>query len=148
METRFKWVDVKIMVPLWVPIIIRHLIFRVPGYPKRDHNFDNHPCGVYTIRSASDQCSGITLPLDAETRFKKSLMDLCNAYTSKMPKERPAGGACISSGFLPVRLFELYQPRPTHENLFPWYMMVLHPGGGYSYYIGGGNVVIRGSGRQ
>ena len=24
------WVVVKIMVPLWVPIIIRHLIFRVP----------------------------------------------------------------------------------------------------------------------
>ena len=25
-----KWVDVKIMVRFWVPIIIRHLIFRVP----------------------------------------------------------------------------------------------------------------------
>ena len=24
------WVVVKIMVPLWIPIIIRHLIFRVP----------------------------------------------------------------------------------------------------------------------
>ena len=24
------WVVVKIMVPFWVPIIIRHLIFRVP----------------------------------------------------------------------------------------------------------------------
>ena len=24
------WVVVKIMVPLWVPIIIRHLFFRVP----------------------------------------------------------------------------------------------------------------------
>ena len=24
------WVVVKIMVPLWVPIIIRHLLFRVP----------------------------------------------------------------------------------------------------------------------
>ena len=32
---------VKIMVLFWIPIIIRHLIFRVP---KRDHNFDNHPC--------------------------------------------------------------------------------------------------------
>ena len=32
------------MVPFWVPIIIRPLIFRVPlGYPKRDHNFDNQP---------------------------------------------------------------------------------------------------------
>ena len=27
------WVVVKIMVPFWVPIIIRHLLFR---YPKRD----------------------------------------------------------------------------------------------------------------
>ena len=25
-----KWVVVKIMVPFWVPIIVRHLIFRVP----------------------------------------------------------------------------------------------------------------------
>ena len=37
------WVVVKIMVPSWVPIIIRHLLFRVP---KRDHNFDNYPCGL------------------------------------------------------------------------------------------------------
>ena len=29
------------MVPFWVPIIIRPLVFI--GYPKRDHNFDNHP---------------------------------------------------------------------------------------------------------
>ena len=34
------WVVVKIMVPFWVPNIVRHLIFRVP---KWDHNFDNHP---------------------------------------------------------------------------------------------------------
>ena len=34
---------VKIMVPFWVPIIVRHLIFRVP---KRDHNFDNHTFAV------------------------------------------------------------------------------------------------------
>ena len=26
----FQWVVVKIMVPFWVPIIIRHLLFRVP----------------------------------------------------------------------------------------------------------------------
>ena len=37
------WVVVKIMVPFWIPIIIRPLIFRVPGAPKEDHNFDNHP---------------------------------------------------------------------------------------------------------
>ena len=32
------WVVVKIMVPFWVPILIRHLLFR-------GHNFDNYPCG-------------------------------------------------------------------------------------------------------
>ena len=37
----YMWVVVKIMVPFWIPIIIRHLVFRVP---KRDHNFDNHLC--------------------------------------------------------------------------------------------------------
>ena len=31
---------VKIMIPFWIPIIIRHLILWVP---KKDHNFDNHP---------------------------------------------------------------------------------------------------------
>ena len=29
------------MVSFWVPNMVRHLIFRVP---KRDQNFDNHPC--------------------------------------------------------------------------------------------------------
>ena len=29
------------MVPFWLPIIVPHLIFRVP---KTDHKFDNHPC--------------------------------------------------------------------------------------------------------
>ena len=33
------WVVVNIRVPFWVPIIIRHLVFRVP---KRDLNFDNY----------------------------------------------------------------------------------------------------------
>ena len=36
-----RWVVVKIKVPFWVPIIIRHLYYL--GYPKRDPNFDNHP---------------------------------------------------------------------------------------------------------
>ena len=35
-EPAAMWVVVNIMVPFWVPIIIRHLI----GYPKRDPNFD------------------------------------------------------------------------------------------------------------
>ena len=26
----YTWVVVKIMVPFWIPIIIRHLLFRVP----------------------------------------------------------------------------------------------------------------------
>ena len=63
------WVVVKIMVPFWIPSIIRHLIFRAfekgpagrelwtraphrdrvdwaqkgATQKKRDHNFDNHP---------------------------------------------------------------------------------------------------------
>ena len=37
------WVVVKIMVPFWVPNVVRHLLFRVP---KRDPNFDNYPCGL------------------------------------------------------------------------------------------------------
>ena len=32
---------VKFMVPFWIPIIIQHIIFRVPQ--KRGHDFDNHP---------------------------------------------------------------------------------------------------------
>ena len=36
------WVVVKITVPFWVLSIIRNL-----GDPKGDHNFDNHPYGVY-----------------------------------------------------------------------------------------------------
>ena len=42
----YTWVVVKIRVPVWVPIIMRHLlyiyIYIYLGYPKRDHNFDNH----------------------------------------------------------------------------------------------------------
>ena len=34
------WVVVKIRVLFWVPIIIRHRLFRDP---KRDPNFDNYP---------------------------------------------------------------------------------------------------------
>ena len=41
------WVLVKIMVPFGIPIIMRHVIFRVP---KRDHNFDNHPHTPRTCR--------------------------------------------------------------------------------------------------
>ena len=37
------WVVVKIMVPLWVPMIIRHLVF---GVPKKGPYFDNHPYEV------------------------------------------------------------------------------------------------------
>ena len=38
-------VVVKIMVPFWLPIIIRHLIYIYIyiGYPRRDHNFDSRP---------------------------------------------------------------------------------------------------------
>ena len=37
------WVVIKITVPFWVPYIIRTYYI---GYPKRDHNFDNHPCSI------------------------------------------------------------------------------------------------------
>ena len=40
------WVVFKMMVPFWIPIIIRHLIFRVP---KRDHKIDNHPYDIPPI---------------------------------------------------------------------------------------------------
>ena len=39
------WVVVKIMVPFWVSILIRHLI--ILGCPKMDHDFDNHPYMLY-----------------------------------------------------------------------------------------------------
>ena len=32
------------MVPFWIPITIRHLIFRVP---KKNQSFDNHVLGIY-----------------------------------------------------------------------------------------------------
>ena len=35
------WVVVKMMVPFWIPIIIRHLIFRVSK--KGPYFFDDHP---------------------------------------------------------------------------------------------------------
>ena len=40
------WDVVKIMVPFWVPIILRHLKFRVP---KRDHSFDIPPCAFSSL---------------------------------------------------------------------------------------------------
>ena len=41
------------MVPFLVPIIIRHLLFRVP---KRDHNFDNHPdLKVWALHATSPE---------------------------------------------------------------------------------------------
>ena len=45
---------VKIGVPFWVLIIIRHLIFR--GCPKRGHNFDNYPSGSTSCDSGFCIC--------------------------------------------------------------------------------------------
>ena len=42
----YIWVFVKIMVPFWVPNIVRHLLFRVP---KRDPSFENHPYNYICI---------------------------------------------------------------------------------------------------
>ena len=51
-----RWVVVKIYA-FWIPITIRHLIFRVPmGTPKRDHDFDNRP-GVNRVRSFARSAS-------------------------------------------------------------------------------------------
>ena len=44
---------VKIMALFWIPIIIRHLIFRVP---KMEHNFENHPY-MYLNNCSSDRPS-------------------------------------------------------------------------------------------
>ena len=51
------WVVVKIMVPFWVPNIVRHLT----GFPKRDHNFDNHPYGTTRVKTTdySDCFTGL-----------------------------------------------------------------------------------------
>ena len=43
------WVIVKIMVPFWIPMIMRHLVFRVP---KKGHNFDNRP----PIQLKAEEC--------------------------------------------------------------------------------------------
>ena len=53
----FLWVVVKIMVPLSVPNVVRHLIFRVP--PKRDPYFDNHPYGLWLQNCRTSECSGL-----------------------------------------------------------------------------------------
>ena len=53
------WVVVKIMVPFWMPTVIRHLIFR---HSKRDHDFDNHPYNpLYNplVRSLDYDSSGL-----------------------------------------------------------------------------------------
>ena len=51
------------MVPFWVPIIIRHLLFRVP---KRDLNFDNYPCKLpnqsLLFRDVTSPCYTLQFP--------------------------------------------------------------------------------------
>ena len=58
------------MAPFRVPIIIRHLIFR---YPKRDHNFDNHPY-TESKNEAQWQSSGVPemLPKSSPSRDRRS----------------------------------------------------------------------------
>ena len=53
-----KWVVVKIMVPFWIPIIIRHLIFRVP---KKDLNFGIPP-NIYSEAVCSAGAPGFREP--------------------------------------------------------------------------------------
>ena len=45
------WVVVKIMVPFWIPITIRHLIFRVAKQRGTIIYFDNHPYRNYYRRA-------------------------------------------------------------------------------------------------
>ena len=55
-----SWVVVKIMVPFWVPSIIRHRVFR---YQKRGPNFDNNPVvKAPTLSGARIASSGIQGP--------------------------------------------------------------------------------------
>ena len=42
------------MVPVWIPIIIRHLIFRVP---KKDQTFGDHPYVVGEHKARPNQWS-------------------------------------------------------------------------------------------
>ena len=41
----YIWVVVKIMVPCWIPIIVRHLIFRVPKKGTDSHPYIDHLIG-------------------------------------------------------------------------------------------------------
>ena len=55
-------VVVKIRVPFGVPIIIRHLLFRVP---KKDQNFDNH---LMVLCSGFRGATAITKAMKANTK--------------------------------------------------------------------------------
>ena len=55
------WVVVKIMVPSWVPIIIRHLVYL--GYPKRDYNFDNYP-HPFKEPGSAEESQGLLVGVD------------------------------------------------------------------------------------
>ena len=70
----FIWVVVKVIVPFWIPIIIRHLIFRVPT---RNHNFDNHP---YTCFEFWAQGLGCQNP--ASTKVPSTLGGIGVQYTN------------------------------------------------------------------
>ena len=53
------WVVVKIMVPFWVPIIIRHLLFRVPKKGTIILTTTHVSCqGVYWLRSVGGTVVG------------------------------------------------------------------------------------------
>ena len=64
------WVVVKIMGPFWIPVIIRH--------PKRDHNFDNHPCVQGATTVAIHPAWRFMLGSTLERRHFASLLRLSN----------------------------------------------------------------------
>ena len=74
------WVVLKIMVPFWVPSIVRPQIF---GVPKRDHNFDNHP-----YRIPKNHFAGQNNPGRGDVAYVKEYLHaftLGSAQNNEMP---------------------------------------------------------------
>ena len=53
------------MAHFWIPIIIRHLIFRVPKI--RGHNFDNHPIRGLGQSDGANKTSSFLSPKTCKT---------------------------------------------------------------------------------
>ena len=66
------------MVPFWIPIIIRPLIFRVP--PKRDHNFDNHSYRLdfepFRVRKAQTRIERTTMAEQSPFSALRTMLEM------------------------------------------------------------------------